>query len=312
MGTCRRGRVLPTGGCINSHGSVFLTRSTVKDCTASGADAFGGGAYATHGVVILDSVVSGNRALGSINDFGRGGGIYSTSLTALHSEFLGNATSGFGGAADIRSMASGYYISIYDSSLAGNSAGKCAAASLQSPGISVSNSTISGNSVPAVGDPTFGNGGLCVYGTSVNVSNSTIAFNHADYGSGGLFAQNVGTLTLQSSIIAQNGSRDLQVPFATMVDGANNLVMHADGNIPAGVIVSQSDPMLDPQIRFNGGLTRTHALLPGSPAIGAGNNNAGLWNDQRGRGYPRTTGPGYLTDIGAFQFDSIFFDDFDG
>jgi len=34
--------------------------------------------------------------------------------------------------------------------------------------------------------------------------------------------------------------------------------------------------------------------------------------DQRGYGYPRTTGTGanIKTDIGAFEFDSIFFDDF--
>jgi hypothetical protein len=55
-------------------------------------------------------------------------------------------------------------------------------------------------------------------------------------------------------------------------------------------------------------------LLAGSPAIGAGNNNAGLWIDQRGWGYPRMTpgGGGNLTDIGAVQREWIFHGDFDG
>jgi len=34
-------------------------------------------------------------------------------------------------------------------------------------------------------------------------------------------------------------------------------------------------------------------------------------NDQRGDGYPRTTGANASVDIGAFQFDSIFADGFD-
>jgi len=52
--------------------------------------------------------------------------------------------------------------------------------------------------------------------------------------------------------------------------------------------------------------------LPGSPAIGAGNNNGLYQVEQRGRGYPRTSGAAAKVDIGAVQFDSIFFDDFEG
>jgi hypothetical protein len=47
-------------------------------------------------------------------------------------------------------------------------------------------------------------------------------------------------------------------------------------------------------------------LLPGSPAIGFGNNNGNRTKDQRGAGYPRTTGPSASVDIGAVQFDTIF------
>jgi hypothetical protein len=49
----------------------------------------------------------------------------------------------------------------------------------------------------------------------------------------------------------------------------------------------------------NGGPTNTRALLPGSPAINAGNNSAGLATDQRGPGFPRVVAG--LADIGAFE-----------
>ena len=52
----------------------------------------------------------------------------------------------------------------------------------------------------------------------------------------------------------------------------------------------------------NGGVTRTHALLPGSPAIDAGNNSANLDNDQRGNNFPRKVDA--APDIGAFEFNS--------
>ena len=76
--------------------------------------------------------------------------------------------------------------------------------------------------------------------------------------------------------------------------------------------------MLGP-LQDNGGITPTHALLPGSPAIDHGNNPLLLMLDQRTYderafifGYERVVGPG--PDIGAFEFgapDHIFVDGFD-
>ena len=147
-------------------------------------------------------------------------------------------------------------------------------------------------------------------GGAAAIRNSTITFNSATVGGGGL---DVGTssLELQSTILALNvslsGTPDLDASQG-MVVGANNLVMTSNGNVAAGVIAFTSDPKLGP-LQNNGGATKTHALLPGSPVIGSGNNYAGAWFDQRGRGYPRASGASYSTDIGAFQFDSIFYED---
>jgi hypothetical protein len=73
-------------------------------------------------------------------------------------------------------------------------------------------------------------------------------------------------------------------------DGVNgNLVGSADNPI---------DPLLGP-LADNGGPTLTHALLPGSPAIDAGNNAYATDWDQRGPGYPRIVNG--VIDIGAFE-----------
>ena len=77
--------------------------------------------------------------------------------------------------------------------------------------------------------------------------------------------------------------------------------------------------MLGP-LQDNGGQVWTHALLPGSPAIDAGDNPRSLWTDARQYAcsdsgcvqYERTLGAG--TDIGAFELggpDRIFDDGFD-
>ena len=47
----------------------------------------------------------------------------------------------------------------------------------------------------------------------------------------------------------------------------------------------------------NGGSTFTHALLPGSPAINSGNNNACTDTDQHGLARPQ----GETCDIGAYE-----------
>ena len=49
----------------------------------------------------------------------------------------------------------------------------------------------------------------------------------------------------------------------------------------------------------------------GNPAIGKGNNAANQVFDQRRAGYLRTSRTILKAEIGTFQFDSIFADDFD-
>jgi hypothetical protein len=58
------------------------------------------------------------------------------------------------------------------------------------------------------------------------------------------------------------------------------------------------EPLLGP-LQNNGGLTQTMALLPGSPAIDAGDNDDAPLYDQRGPGFDRIVNG--IIDIGAFE-----------
>jgi hypothetical protein len=175
------------------------------------------------------------------------------------------------------------------------------------------NSTISGNT-----DSAFG-GGLWVYGNvAVNVDNSTISNNTAPATHGGGIFVTTGptlpvsannalapTLTIVSSIVADNSADDVAsgaVPAFT-INATNSLTgticSTCNISIAGSGNLSGVDPMLD-ELDFNGGPTRTQALLLGSPAIAAGSNPLNLATDQRGPGFPREVNG--ATDIGAYQF----------
>jgi hypothetical protein len=171
-------------------------------------------------------------------------------------------------------------------------------------GLAIENSTISGNTA------TDNGGGIDARGP-VRIANSTIAFNIADsdnsglgLGGGLMVEPNAeGRVTLLSTIVAKNDSGPSKscpdvfgqppAEFSLVSNTANG------GDFaPGGNNLKDVDPLLGP-LAANGGPTRTHALLPGSPAINAGNNSGALPTDQRGPGFFRTAGP--RPDIGAFE-----------
>jgi hypothetical protein len=82
--------------------------------------------------------------------------------------------------------------------------------------------------------------------------------------------------------------------------GMFGLTNGVNGNL-VGSASAPIDPLLDSLGNY-GGSTLTHALLPGSPAIDAGNNAYATDWDQRGPGYPRIVNG--IIDIGAFEVQS--------
>jgi hypothetical protein len=256
--------------------------------------AVGGGLSAKYGANLLASTISGNRVTCS-------GGTASPPNTFC---LAGGAVNGYGPGTSAAALSVAY------STISGNHADFIGGGVLSKYALNLTQSTISGNSAMAGGGLTqkyFAGLGATIY-------NSTIATNTATYYGAGIYdfpttpygggSTAPAPITLVSSIVAKNSSGGvpddiyLRNPYALTIAGTNDLVMAASSNItlPGGTL--GVDPMLG-SLANNGGPTLTMGLLAGSPALGVGSNPNGYTNDQRGTGFPRTTGG--LTDIGAFQ-----------
>ena len=163
------------------------------------------------------------------------------------------------------------------------------------------NSTVSGNVAEELG----GGIGSPLSSGSITLIGSTVTGNTALEEAGGLgvFTEAT-TVTLRNSIVAGNTSpvaKDCGIDDrTTLVYFGTNLLGGADCPPGPGDIVA-ADPVLGP-LADNGGPTRTHALLPGSPAIeGAVQACAEYPVDQRYVPRPQGT----ACDIGAFEFDGF-------
>src|SRR5215471_9861060 len=167
--------------------------------------------------------------------------------------------------------------------------------------LTVINSTISGNTAHKGGGIDNGPDAIAT------LVNTTINGNTAAQG-GGLINETGATLNLTNTIIAGSLAGGDCVNQGIIVTNSHNLVQ--DGSCPA--LFSPATPNLG-ALANNGGPTFTHALLPGSPAIDAGDDTVlgppfNLTTDQRGPGFPRKVGA--HVDIGAFeaQFDTCLKD----
>jgi hypothetical protein len=193
------------------------------------------------------------------------------------------------------------------STLGGGSGTNGAAGTAAGGGISndatltVTNCTFSKN------QGSFG-GGVQTAG-SLTLVNATIAYNTVAVGGsgGGLSVTASGTATLDNTIVALNtiGTTPDDIAGTVSPSSAFNLIgTGGSGGLTDGTNGNQvgvANPGLDPNgLQNNGGPTQTIALLPGSPAIGAGSSViAGVTvptTDQRGVARPSTS-----IDIGAFQ-----------
>jgi CSLREA domain-containing protein len=161
----------------------------------------------------------------------------------------------------------------------------------------LTNVTVSGNQAVKEG------GGIYNEATSLTLTNVTITGNTGDVAKGGGLYQKSGSAILKNTIIANS---------TTGGDCAGSPIS-ADHNLDSdgtcGCTLT-ADPLLGP-LQDNGGLTFTHALLAGSPAIDAGTNTGAPATDQRGSPRP-IDGDGDLTataDIGAYEAELLILPD---
>ena len=269
-----------TGGLID----VVISGLTLTGGDVSGN---GGAIFTRENLTLTNAILTGNRAF-------HGGGIYNASGTTevVNSTMSGNTGSSRGGG-------------VYSKSIT-----------------NVVGSTLSGNR------STYGGGIYNALGGALGVANSTISGNFADNGGGGidnhgnanfshitvtengtyLFGAGVrgyGTTTLDHTIVTGNLQDTSQSNlYGGSFSGDYNLVGTVSSISGAGNIASDS-PGLGP-LANNGGPTKTHALLPGSPAVDAGDPDFDpddfdplLIYDQRGAPFVRVHGG--RIDVGAFE-----------
>ena len=221
-------------------------------------------------------------------------------MTVTNSTISGNSG---GGIANSDATAT-----ITNSTLSGNSAGwggGISTGSGQGGGaiVTVSNSTVSGNWADYGGGGIY-NGSTCCSGSRVTVSNSTVSGNSAVDG-GGIYNSNNGggaALELGSAILKAGSLGENIFNFGgTVTSHGYNLSSDDGGGYLTGAGDQiNTDPLLG-ALQDNGGPTFTHALLPGSPAINAGDPNftpPPLY-DQRGPGFGRMVSG--RIDIGSFE-----------
>ncbi|AFZ51172.1 beta strand repeat-containing protein [Dactylococcopsis salina] len=243
-------------------GIANITNSTISDNSATNGGGINSGFNGTAN--ITNSTISDNFATGN------GGGIYNNFATAnvTNSTVSGNSATGNGG---------GIYNGNYGTA-------------------NVTNSTVSGNSAAING------GGIYNYDGTANVTNSTLSGNSANSG-GGIYNGYYSTANITNSIVANSVGNDLSRDTGTINASYSLIENNADQiNGTNSNNITGQDPLLDPALQDNGGVTQTIALLADSPAIDAGDNNsipAGVDFDQRGDGFDRIFNG--TVDIGAFE-----------
>lgn len=259
------------GAGVASNGTLDLVRVTVDGNTATseggGVDVMAGGG------TITDSTITANAA-------GTGGGIGANAPLVLNRTLVAANTADVGGG------------------IANNTT------------LTLRNVTLSGNRARGNG------GGLHNLFTHIDFRNVTIAANVADddgdgTGDGGgiyNFGDLVPTLDLRNTLVGDNVDRGGEAPdcYGYVNSMGHNLIESTTGCSPSAGTgdVTGMDAALG-ALADNGGVTRTHALGSGSPAIEAGDpgtpgtgGNACEATDQRQATRPVDT----VCDVGAFEF----------
>jgi hypothetical protein len=271
---------------------------TISNCTLTGGNTVGGISTDGGTVTVNNCTIANNSA---------GPGITSNGTTLTISNCtIANNTGGinnFGGGT----------MNIDSSTINANSIQGDGGGIVNSGTLILRNSTVTANRAQGteyfqMPTHTFvhvpGKGGGITNSGTLTICSSTIAGNSADIG-GGVQTSSPGAVTVHDTIIAQN-----QAPTGPDVSGAFNSLGHnlvgdgtaSSGFTAAGDQVGTSATPIDPKLgplQNNGGSTATMALLPGSPAIAAGDSTNAPTIDQRG--FTRQPNPSY--DIGAFAYN---------
>jgi len=301
------------GGGIWSFGDLTINHSTISNNHTTVGNGSGAGIAGIGNLSLTGSTITGNSSVAD------GGGIYHSNHTNTLTIADSTISNNYAG-----DDAGGLFLlggTITGTTISGNTAAGDDGGGIWMGGagvVDISNSTISGNTTN--GDD---GGGIAMEGNgTVNVSHSTIFGNSAANEGGGISRSN-GTVTVSHSLVSGNSattgnelwgsmtlddynligdsSQTTAQAISGVADGVNDITATSDGTDPTALAL-----ILDTTLANNGGPTKTHALVAGSPAIDAGNAAIASppTNDQRGAPFVRESG---TIDIGAYERQTVAF-----
>ena len=269
------------GAGVHSQGELAISNSTITD---NDATIDGGGIFNSGRLTITATDLTSNSA-------SSGGAIFNSGeLIVRDATFSGNSASDDGGALTNAGTAD-----VTTTTFAANSATSRGGGVFSTADTTITNSTLSDNT-------TLEGGGIFNLSGTTAVAFVTVTGNSAPAG-GGIATDGQGgaSTELTASIVAGNGIGD----DVALVDGTQDVYVGDDnviGTYDDTAIgdfdddVTGVDPLLGP-LADNGGPTRTHRPMVGSPAIDIVQGSFPDPTDQRGA--DRFQGP--LADAGAYE-----------
>jgi CSLREA domain-containing protein len=284
-----------SGGGIENR---FSNQLTVNGSTfdANGANNFGGGIHniASGVVFVNDSTFTGNVANtgAAINNDDTGSLTITRTIISGNHAVVGGGISNKNGGLDV-----------YNSTISGNDASEGGGAYNHVATMNFYNSTISGNTATSIGGGIY----YTFQGQSNGtIQNCTITGNHGPNGGGVMVFNGSSVVRAGNTILAGNTGSQGPDLYGTIYSSGYN-ILGTTGGTYANFVATTGDqvgqfsvinPLLGP-LQNNGGPTKTHLPLTGSPAIDSGN-AFGETGDQRG--FTRTVNG--TTDIGAVEIQN--------
>jgi len=265
---------------ISANAVVNISGMTIARGVA--ADDYGGGIHNNGSLNLSRAALIHN---------GRGGGLANFGGATLTDVTIdGNAAAGSGG---------GIYnagtVMLERVTISGNSAGSSGFQSgggiLSTGSLTLTNVTISGNSAMLYG------GAIAQVGSFATLTNATVVGNTSPSG-GAIF--NGGATMRLANVLMANAATIANCSGARIASFGHN--MADDRSCGFGSSGNEADLRLGP-LQNNGGATQTHALLPLSPAIDAGDDSQCPDTDQRGAPRPADGNADgtRACDIGAYE-----------
>ena len=340
--TLKNGRITATdddGGAIFSQGNLTLKDTKFLN---NHTDDMGGAIFSEGGnLTISNSLFDGNNNNTARSTGASGGAIASASIGNLSLEkvTLTNNTAKYGGAIAILEYGhtAGKIFTLNNSTVANNTATEQGGGIFDSQiDTTITNSVFNGNhannsfggglyfhdiastltlqNVTVSNNQGLNGGGIYLgQAASATFNSITVTLNNSTDvsgdGGGGIYAIPANTLNIKNSIIAGNtdnlggnDSPDCNFIAVSIVYSLIKDTTNCSGTTTSNNLLAGTDPKLDPLADY-GGLTFTHRLHSGSPAIDAADNATCLATDQRGVLRPKDGNSDNVAtcDMGAYE-----------